>query len=761
MKHRQLVLSVVILVILASTQAIAAPGEPPNDRRPMRSEAALAADNPRWRVGGSLEAVAAQGNYAYLAQGMQLQVVDLTNLRTVGDLSFGYPVRDVAVSGNYAYLVTNTYGDLHVVDVSDPADPVAVGRGEVPGWLGGESVAVRGDYAYVLAQSGSDGLVTFDISSPITPTMVTQTVGITGRWLRAGSDHLYVLRYDRLDVFDVTTADSPEQVGTFGLNGASNLAVAEPYVYVTAGTATDPGLVAVDVSTPSIPQEADSWIYTYGSGSTFGVAVAGNYAYVGYNDSGGFYSAIFILGVSDPTDLTYTDKYQPIGGFYNFLIDGNTLYVAGGPSGDLMSIGIANPASPTLVGTLRQLGQANKVRLIGDRAYVVGPSDYHGADSSIWVYDVSDPLAPSVLLVEDPYPLSTYDIEVAGDYVYLTGYGYGLSILDAADLGPRGSYVPDGVAYYCTDAALRGDLAYVIAPGVGALTDNVDVIDVSDPDHPGRIRSVPTSGDDLQQIVVDGNRLYATDYDEGFLVFSVASPQELTLVTSYTVPGLTTLCAAGNTVYAGTQDGLTVLDVSDLGDIQPIGTLFDTLNAVKSIDFVDDIVYLAGFYDAYALDASDPAALSQIWSYTDPAEGLDVQGIAPFALIADGDLGLTLHALGDGVVRPAVGSASGMFPDTDLVVRFAQDMDTSSVTYTCTPDPGGWEASWDTQAASILESAATGRVLALRHNRFAENQDHSFQITGGKTAEGATIEPFGLDFAVIEATWVYLPSVLR
>jgi hypothetical protein len=761
MKHGKLVLSIVILVLLVGTQAIAAPGEPPNDRRPVRSETALAADDPRWRAGGSLEAVAAQGNYAYLAQGMQLQVVDLTNLQTVGDLSFGYPVRDVTVSGNYAYLVTNTYGDLHVVDVSDPADPVAVGKGEVPGWFGGESVAVRGDYAYVLAEGVSDGLVTFDISSPITPTMVTQTVGITGRWLRAGSDHLYVLRYDRLDIFDVTTAGSPEQVGTFGLNGASNLAVAEPYVYVTAGTATNPGLVVVDVSTPSTPQEADSWIYTYGSGSTFGVAVAGNYAYVGYNDSGGLYSAIFILGVSDPTDLTYVDKYQPIGGFYNFLIEGNTLYVAGGPSGDLMSIGIANPESPTLVGTLRQLGQAEMVRLAGDRAYVVGPSDYHGANSSIWVYDVSDPLTPSVLLVEDPYPLSTYDIEVAGDYVYLTGYGYGLGILDAADLGPRGSYVPDGVAYYCTDAALRGDLAYVIAPGVGALADNVDVIDVSDPDHPDRIRSVPTSGDDLRQIVADGNRLYATDYDEGFLVFSVASPQDPTLVASYTVPGLTTLYATGNTVYAGTQDGLTVLDVSDLGDIQPAGTPFDTLNAVKSIDFVDDIVYLAGSYDAYALDASDPADLSQIWSYTGPAEGLDVQGILPFALVADGDLGLTLHALGDGVVRPAVGSTSRMFPNTDLVVRFAQDMDTSSVTYTCTPDPGGWEASWDTQAAGILEITATGRLLTLRHNRFAENQDHSFQITGGTTAEGAIIEPFGLDFAVIEATWVYLPSVLR
>ena len=239
----------------------------------------LAVENPLWRVGGSLEALAISGDYAYLAQGNQLRIVDLSTWQTVGMLSFRYPVRDVAVSGDHAYLVTNTYGDLHVVDITDPTDPTAVGKGEVPGWRGGESVVVRGDYAYVLADGASDGLVTFDITSPITPTFVTQTVGIGiyGRWVRAGSDHLYVLNDNRLTIFDITTADAPEQVGTFtGLYGAANLDVAEPYVYVTAATAAEgSGVFVIDVSTPADPQEADRWLYTYGNGDALGVAVNG------------------------------------------------------------------------------------------------------------------------------------------------------------------------------------------------------------------------------------------------------------------------------------------------------------------------------------------------------------------------------------------------------------------------------------------------------------------------------------------------------
>ncbi|MDY7080664.1 MAG: hypothetical protein SXV54_27600 [Chloroflexota bacterium] len=752
MKYTLSAVGIAILFVLLSTWAMAGPTNP---------EMALAVDNPLWRIGGSLEAVDVQGDYAYLAQGTQLRVVNLTNLQTVGALSFRYPVRDVTVSGTHAYLVTNTYGDLHVVDVADPATPAVVGKGEVPGWSGGESIAVRGDYAYVLAENSSDGLVTFDITSPITPTFVTQTVGITGRWVRPGTDHLYVLRYDRLTVFDVTSAGNPQQEGTFDLTTASNLAVAEPYVYVTDYVMPSPGVIAVDVSTPSDPQEADSWTYTYGSGNTSGVAVSGNYAYVGYDDNGGVYSAIFVLNISDPANLTYVDKYQPVGSFYNFLIAGNSLYVAGGPSGDLMSISIANPESPAMVGTLYQVGQAEMVRLAGDRAYVVGPGDYYGTDASIWVYDVSDPLTPTLLHREDPYPNGIYDLEVAGNYVYLTGYGYGLGILDVADLSPRGSYAPDGVAYYCTDATIQGSLAYVIAPGVGVQADDIDVINVSDPDYPDRVKSVSTTGTDLRQVVADGNRLYATDYYQQFFVYDIASPQNPTLVTSYTLSGLMTLNPAGNYVYAGTQDGLTVLDVSDLNDIQPVGVPFDTLNAVKSIDVADDIAYLGCSNAAYALDVSNPISPTAIWQHTGPAGGLDIQGITPFVLVADDDLGLSLHAVSDGVVRPALGNAAKMFPDTALVVYFARDMDTGSVTFTCTPDPGGWEASWETHAIGALHATATGRVLTLHHNPFTENQDYDFQVTGGTTAGGQAIAPFSLDFFVIQVQRVYLPLILR
>ena len=708
------------LFILIPTSSRAAP-QPPDSAAP------AAVDNPLWRSGGSLEAVAVQGDYAYLAQGTYLRVVDLSTLETRAALPFRYPVRDVAVSGDYAYVVTNLYGDLHVIDVQDPAAPEVVGTGELLSWSGGDSVVVRGDYAYVLDASGGQGLVTFDISNPTAPAFVTQSAGSYGRWLRAGANHLYALRYDRLYLFDLTQPGNPQAAGDFGCTSAENLAVAEPYVYVTDYTndesGTGLGLVVVDVSDPDQPQQADSWVY-YGehTGSTLGVAVAGGYAYVGYSDNGGQYSAIYVLDVSDPSAVAYLDKSESLGGFYNFLIQDEVLYIAGGRDGD-----------------------------------------HQGAISSVWVYDVQDPLAPAVVARQDPYPAQFVDAQFSAPYLYLCGPWSGLTLLDGKDLGLIGRFHPDDATAYCSSVAVEGTLAYVIDDATGTLTDTLDVIDVSQPARPSRVRSLSTQGEQVTQAVVDGRRLYLTDWDRQVVVFDLSTPQAPTLLARYALTGLRSLAPHGDYVYASVDQGSTrylqILDVSDLQDIQPLGT-FPTLNAITALEVVDQVVYLGGHYQVHAVDVSDPLAPQETWSYSGPAEGLALHARPPFILAADEDLGLTLYATHDGAVRPTTGRAATVFPNTPLVVDFAQNMITGSVQFTCTPDPGGWTTKWTTPGGQDA-SGDDGRTLLLYHAPFAPDQAYSFQVTQGTTADDRAITPFGLDFRVVRAHPTYLPLVLR
>ncbi|UCG68634.1 MAG: tandem-95 repeat protein, partial [Thermoplasmata archaeon] len=60
--------------------------------------------------------------------------------------------------------------------------------------------------------------------------------------------------------------------------------------------------------------------------------------------------------------------------------------------------------------------------------------------------------------------------------------------------------------------------------------------------------------------------------------------------------------------------------------------------------------------------------------------------------------------------------------NADVVVTFTEEMNTSSVTYTCTPDPGGWSVVW----------SAGNTTATYSHNDFASETTYTFEITGGK-----------------------------
>jgi len=158
----------------------------------------------RYDTPGEIRAVAVKGDYAYLAyhegnvvekdkQGGQLvrtcgvrvlDISDPTAPKVVG--SYYVPMRgdalSVAVAGDYAYLVhpfPRTFGDgqgLYVMNISEPAGhknypPEPAGSHSSIYWSGGmyytrdpRHVAVAGDYAYVA--DGRTGLRVIDISEP-------------------------------------------------------------------------------------------------------------------------------------------------------------------------------------------------------------------------------------------------------------------------------------------------------------------------------------------------------------------------------------------------------------------------------------------------------------------------------------------------------------------------------------------------------------------------------------------------------------------
>lgn len=83
----------------------------------------------------------------------------------LGELSLGYFLSDLAISGQYAYVLKEE-GGMRVVDISDPSNPAEVGYLDL-GVDDASIIAVAGDFAYLGTWNGKVFMA--DISTPQSP----------------------------------------------------------------------------------------------------------------------------------------------------------------------------------------------------------------------------------------------------------------------------------------------------------------------------------------------------------------------------------------------------------------------------------------------------------------------------------------------------------------------------------------------------------------------------------------------------------------
>jgi len=241
-----------------------------------------------------------------------------SNATLIGRWANG-PCCAVDVSGNIAYFGNGGY--LEVVDISDPANPIELGKVLTPSEVYG--IAVSGSYAYVA--DGWKGLRIIDVSTPSSPVEVGffDTGGYAWSVAVSGSYAHVADGSDGLRIIDVSTPSSPVEAGFFDTGGdAWSVAVSGSYAYVADGA---DGLRIIDVTTPSSPVEVG--FYDTG-GYAYGVAVSGSYAYVADK-----YDGLRIIDVSTPSNPTEVGFYDTGGSAWSIAVSGDLVYVADGYDG--------------------------------------------------------------------------------------------------------------------------------------------------------------------------------------------------------------------------------------------------------------------------------------------------------------------------------------------------------------------------------------------------------------------------------------------
>ena len=169
---------------------------------------------------------------AVLVVGAGVGAADEVNVTLAGH--FGGETGVVAVSGNYAYIGQGQ--DLVVLDISSPALPVELGRVMTTSIM---DVAVSGDYAYVA--DGSNGLTIIDVSNKSAPALAGSYDTGKARGVAVSGGYAYVADYsDGLVIVDVSNKSAPTLAGGYdttggaviGEAGAVDVAVSGGYAYV-------------------------------------------------------------------------------------------------------------------------------------------------------------------------------------------------------------------------------------------------------------------------------------------------------------------------------------------------------------------------------------------------------------------------------------------------------------------------------------------------------------------------------------------------
>lgn len=530
--------------------------------------------------------VAVLGNYAFVACDRGLRVVDITdpgNPTVIGFHKFWYAL-GVDVVDNYVYIA-EVYGGFHILDVADPSNPKLLGTYNT-GY--GIAVAVSGNYAYVA--SGGYGLRIININDPSNPYE-------TGYYIPAspyifgfndvaiGGNHAYVTDTWSFYIIDISNPAKPTFAGAHEIICAHAVEVDNDYAYI----ADCGGLNIIDVADPSRPYEAG----LYGLESTPSmVAIDGNYAFTGESSGG-----LNIIDVSTPNSLNSVGFFKTLSSPETMVVDGELAYVAAsGSSGNngLWIVDITNPASPLEI-SYYETPDAHDLVVSEDIVYL--------AARGLSILDVSDPAKP----VEVAY-FNTRGggegIALDGDYVYIADVTAGLSIIDISDLeSPFEVGVADspGRAY---KVALSNNYAYV-ADGSAGLS----IFDVSNPSNPQYIRSHLPIGN-VNDIVIEGSYAYlALDYG-GMEILDLSNPTEPSAVSRIPLVGQSYGLDLQETVlFVGGTGGVRIVDVSE--PESPIEIAYDMRFPLSGIHNRGQYIYAASWssglliFNRYCGDFSD------------------------------------------------------------------------------------------------------------------------------------------------------------
>lgn len=303
----------------------------------------------RLNIGGTVGALAVADGVAYLSayyydyEGRWdgLKIVDFNDgsrPRQIGHLPFPASDYPWSIVARDDLLFVPLSGGLVIFDVSEPANPVEIGRFD-PG-ARARSVAITGALALVIV---GDGVRLVDISNPSQPTEIG-TYEIREEWLVrdvvvSGDIALVFLvgyRENRIRVIDIS--DPSNVVMTYELETSGRRALSETLAFVARFGS--PGLEILDFSNPSAPVQIGELRSRYLRTVTCHAGFAFTVGHDAFGHDANFLGVAAVPATGNPFHI---GSYTAPGDIADFVISNGRGYVAVA-GGGVVVLDVTNPA---------------------------------------------------------------------------------------------------------------------------------------------------------------------------------------------------------------------------------------------------------------------------------------------------------------------------------------------------------------------------------------------------------------------------------
>lgn len=480
----------------------------------------------------------------------ELYILNLTNQKEptlYGSLNLNAGGNGIVVSGNYAYIASEDNNqELKIINVLNPTAPTQIGFYNAPGTSDGLEIAVSGNYAYLVTVNNATGseFYILNILNPASPTLVSSLdIGETVNSIQISGNYAYLatgLNNGELVIVNIANSVSPQIVTIFDLPSNSDgkdLYLLGSYLYFVTDSAPGSEFYIIDVTNPFSP--AISYSLDIGGGP-LSVVAYGNNAFVGTNIANKEIIVIDITLPSNPQILSWTDAPgADVNGLY-YIND--TLYAAS--AYNVAEFQIYEYEKEISWRCHRQVGVYNTlsafdgrdVFTVGTTAYLVTDEDPGG--SELFILNVSNPANP-VLLGSLNLNAQANGIFVSGNYAYIASSHNSQELQIVNILNPA---APILVGVYnaptgsnATDVWVSGDFAYLTT--VNSTSREFYKINVTNPSSPTLVAAVEIGGD-VNGIHISGNYAYlATALNNQELVILDLTLSTPVIVGSYNAPG--------------------------------------------------------------------------------------------------------------------------------------------------------------------------------------------------------------------------------